>query len=116
MVDERRGSPEWARIQAKLWCSPPSAELVRVQRVQNPKLWAAFVGPVAEFRDAGGYVRVDHDSSAVREVWMLLIRIIMLPYIAEVHTFFYCVDVHACRWFAFERSAISTLSSDLVPT
>ena len=75
MVDEQPGSPEWARIQAKLWCSLPSAHLVRVQRVQNPKLWAAFVGPVAEYRDAGGYVRVDHDSSGVREVWPMLIDI-----------------------------------------
>ena len=70
MVDEEPGSPEWTRIQAKLWCSLPSAHLVRVQRVQNQKLWTAFAGPVAEFRDAGGYIRVDHDSSGVREVWM----------------------------------------------
>ena len=68
MVDEPRGSPDWLRIQAKLRCSLPSADVVRVQRVQNQKLWSAFVGPVAEFRDAGGYVRVDHDSSSVREV------------------------------------------------
>ena len=71
MVDEPRGSPEWARIRAKLWCSLPSAQLTRVQRVQNPKLWGAFVGPLAEFRDTGGSVRVDHDSSSVREVWKL---------------------------------------------
>ena len=68
MVDEAPGSPEWTRIQAKLWCSLPSAHLVRVQRVQNQKLWTAFAGPVAEFRDAGGYIRVDHNSSGVREV------------------------------------------------
>ena len=68
MVDERRGSPEWARIQAKIWCSLPAANLVAVRRVQNTKLWTAFVGPLAEFRDAGGYTRVDHDSSSVREV------------------------------------------------
>ena len=68
MVDEQPGSAEWDRIQAKLWCSLPSANIVRVQRVQNQKLWAAFVGPVAEFRDAGGHVRVDLDSSCVREV------------------------------------------------
>ena len=68
MVDERPGSPEWTRLQAKLWCSLPSANVVRVQRVQNQKLWAAFVGPVAEFRDAGGCVRVGLDSSSVREV------------------------------------------------
>ena len=104
MVDERRGSPEWARIQAKLWCSLPSAELVRVQRVQNPKLWAAFVGPVAEFRDAGGYVRVDHDSSSVREVWILLIRIITPLCIAEVHVFFHCLDAHAFRRPSFESN------------
>ena len=73
MVDEQPGSPEWARIQAKLWCSLPSAQLARLQRVQNPKLWAAFVGPVAESRDAGGCVRVDHDSSSVREVCLLLL-------------------------------------------
>ena len=72
MVDEHRHSPEWTRIQAKLRCSLPSAQLVRVQRVQNPKLWAAFVGPVTEFRDAGGYVRVDHGQSGVREVTVLL--------------------------------------------
>ena len=68
MVDERPGSPEWTRLQAKLWCSLPSANVVRVQRVQNQKLWAAFVGPVAEFRDAGGDVRVGLDSSCVHEV------------------------------------------------
>ena len=72
-MDEQPGSSEWTRIQAKLWCSMPSANLVRLQRVQNQKLWAAFVGPVADFRDAGGYVRVDHDSSSVREVYLLLI-------------------------------------------
>ena len=71
MVDEQPGSPEWTRIQAKLWCGMPSANLVRLQRLQNQKLWSAFVGPVAEFRDAGGYVRVDHDSSYVREVCLL---------------------------------------------
>ena len=68
MVDEQPTSPEWARIQAKLRCSLPSAHLVRVQRVQNQKLWSAFSGPVKEFRDAGGYARVNHDSSCVREV------------------------------------------------
>ena len=72
MVDEHRESPEWTRIQAKLRCSLPSAQLVRVQRVQNPKLWAAFVGPVTEFRDAGGYIRVSHGTSGVREVRTLL--------------------------------------------
>ena len=68
MVDEQPGSAEWNRIQAKLWCSLPSANIVQVQRVQNQKLWAAFVGPVTEFRDAGGDVRVGLDSSCVREV------------------------------------------------
>ena len=89
MVDERRGSPEWVRIQAKLRCSLPSANVVRVQRVQNHKLWAAFVGPVTEFRDAGGYVRVDHDSSGVREVYLFLKHIAIVyqhvPHASQHH-------------------------------
>ena len=83
MVDEQPGSAEWDRIQAKLWCSLPSANVVRVQRVHNPKLWATFAGPVVECEDAGGYVRVDHDFSSVREVWILLasrIRIVISWY------------------------------------
>ena len=69
MVKEHRGSPEWDRIQAKLWCSLPSAELVSVQRVENHKLWRAFEAPLTEYRDAGGHVR--HHASGVKEVCAL---------------------------------------------
>ena len=69
MVEEQRGSLDWARIQAKIRCSLPSAELRSLTRVHNPKLWSAFEGPVREFRDAGGYVRADQDVTGVREVW-----------------------------------------------
>ena len=69
MEDERCGSPEWNRIQAKLQCSLPSAQLVRLQRVENAKLWTAFAGPVADYREDGGSVRVDHVASGVREVF-----------------------------------------------
>ena len=68
MVDEASGSPEWNRIQAKLRCSLPSAELVSLQRVENKHLWRAFEGPVTEYRDAGGHVRVGHPASGVKEV------------------------------------------------
>ena len=68
LVDKVSGSPEWNRIQAKLWCSLPSAELVRLQRVENKHLWRAFEGPVTEYRDAGGHVRVGLPASGVKEV------------------------------------------------
>ena len=68
MMNEHGGSPEWNRIQAKVWCSLPSANLVSVQRVENEKLWRAFEGPVTEYRDAGGHVRVGHCASGVKEV------------------------------------------------
>ena len=71
MVEEPRDSPAWNRIQAKVWCSLPSAELVSLQRVENQKLWKAFEGPVAEYRDAGGHVRVGHHASGVKEVCAL---------------------------------------------
>ena len=67
-VKERRGSPEWKRMQAKLWCSLSSAELVSLQRVENQKLWRAFEAPVTEYRDAGGHVRLGHYASGVKEV------------------------------------------------
>ena len=68
MVDEDLESPEWKRIQAKLRCSMPSAELVRLQRAENQKVWRAFEGPVTEYRDAGGHVRLGHHASGVKEV------------------------------------------------
>ena len=68
MVDEVYGSLEWNRIQAKLWCSLPSAELVSLQRVENEHLWRAFEAPVTEYRDGGGHVRVGHPASGVKEV------------------------------------------------
>ena len=68
-MKEHRDSPEWNRIQAKLWCSLPSAELVSLQRVENQKLWRAFEAPVTEYRDAGGHVHVGHHASGVEEVW-----------------------------------------------
>ena len=71
MVEEHRGSPEWDRIQAKLRCSLPSAELVSLRRVENQKLWRAFEGPVTEYRDSGGYVHVGHHASGVKEVCAL---------------------------------------------
>ena len=71
MVDEVSGSFEWNRIQAKLWCSLPSAELVSLQRVENKHLWRAFEAPVTEYRDAGGHVRVGHPASGVKEVCAL---------------------------------------------
>ena len=74
MVDELRRSPEWDRIQAKLWCSLPSAELVSLKRVENHKLWRAFEAPVTEYRDAGGHVRVGHHASGVKEVCAIIIH------------------------------------------
>ena len=71
MVNEHRGSPEWKRIQAKLWCSLPSATLVSLKRVENHNLWRAFEGPVTEYRDAGGHVRLGHNASGVKEVCAL---------------------------------------------
>ena len=71
MVEEHIGSPEWNRIQAKLWCSLPSAELVSLQRVENQKLWRAFEGPVTEYRDSGGHVHVGHHASGIKEVCAL---------------------------------------------
>ena len=71
MVKQHRGSSEWNRIQAKLRCSLPSAELVSLQRVENQKLWRAFEGPVTEYRDAGGHVRLGHYASGVKEVCVL---------------------------------------------
>ena len=71
IVNEDSGSPEWNRIQAKVWCSLPSANLESVQRVENQKLWKAFEGPVTEYRDAGGHVRVGHFASGVKEVCIL---------------------------------------------
>ena len=71
MVDEVSKSPEWNRIQAKLWCSLPSAELVSLQRVENEYLWRAFFAPVTEYRDAGGHVHVGHHASGVKEVCAL---------------------------------------------
>ena len=68
IVNEDSGSPEWNRIQAKLRCSLPSAELVSLQRVENEHLWRAFEGPVTEYRDGGGHVRVGHPASGVKEV------------------------------------------------
>ena len=68
MEQELCGSPEWNRIQAKLRCSLPSAQLVQLQRVENATLWTAFAAPVADYRDDGGSVRVDHVASGVREV------------------------------------------------
>ena len=75
MVKEHRGSPEWKRIQAKLWCSLPSAELVSLQRVENQKLWRAFEAPVNEYRDAGGHVRLGHYASGVKEVCGLVLLV-----------------------------------------
>ena len=71
MVKEDSGSLDWNRIQAKLWCSLPSAELMSLQRVENQKLWRAFEAPVTEYRDAGGHVRVGHPASGVKEVCAL---------------------------------------------
>ena len=71
MVKEDSGSLDWNRIQAKLWCSLPSAELVSLQRVENQKLWRAFEAPVTEYRDAGGHVHVGHHASGVKEVCAL---------------------------------------------
>ena len=68
MVDEHRASPEWNRIQAKLWCSLPSAELVGLRRVVNEKLWRAFEAPLTEYRDAGGHVRMGQHASGAHEV------------------------------------------------
>ena len=68
MVNEVSGSYDWNRIQAKLWCSLSSAELVSLQRVENKNLWRAFEGPVTEYRDGGGHVRVGHPASGVKEV------------------------------------------------
>ena len=75
MVKEDFGSSDYNRIQAKLWCSLPSAELVSLQRVENQKLWRAFEGPVTEYRDAGGHVRVGHFASGVKEVCVLALCI-----------------------------------------
>ena len=75
MVDEHRGSPEWNRIQAKLRCSLPSAELVSLQHVENESLWRAFEAPVTEYRDAGGHVRLGHYASGVKEVCVLALCI-----------------------------------------
>ena len=71
MVKEDSGSFDWNRIQAKLWCSLPSAELVSLQRVENQTLWKAFEAPVTEYRDAGGHVHVGHHASGVKEVCAL---------------------------------------------
>ena len=75
MVNEDSGSSEWKRIQAKLWCSQSSAELVSLQRVENQNLWRAFEGPVTEYRDAGGHVRLGHYASGVKEVCVLALCI-----------------------------------------
>ena len=75
LVKEPSGSSEWKRIQAKLWCSLPSAELVSLQRVENQKLWKAFEGPVTEYRDAGGHVRLGHYASGVKEVCALALLV-----------------------------------------
>ena len=75
LVKEHSGSSEWNRIQAKLWCSLPSAELVSLQRVENQKLWKAFEAPVTEYRDAGGHVRLGHYASGVKEVCVLALCI-----------------------------------------
>ena len=75
MVKEHRGSPEWNRIQAKVWCSLSTANLERVQRVENQTLWREFEGPVTEYRDGGGHVRVGHFASGVKEVGMLALFI-----------------------------------------
>ena len=75
MVNEDSGSSEWNRIQAKLRCSMPSAELVSLQRVENQKLWRAFEAPVTEYRDAGGHVRLGHYASGVKEVCVLALSI-----------------------------------------
>ena len=70
-VKEHRDSPEWNRIQAKVWGSLPSAELVSLERVENQKLWRAFEAPVTEYHDAGGHVHVGHHASGVKEVCAL---------------------------------------------
>ena len=75
LVNEHSGSSEWKRIQAKLWCSLPSAELVSLQRVENKNLWRAFEAPVTEYRDAGGHVRLGHYASGVKEVCVLALCI-----------------------------------------
>ena len=75
VVNEDSGSSEWKRIQAMLWCSLSSAELVSLQRVENQKLWKAFEGPVTEYRDAGGHVRLGHYASGVKEVCVLALCI-----------------------------------------
>ena len=73
-MKEHRDSPEWNRIQAKLWSSLPSAELVSLQRVENQKLWRAFEAPITEYHDAGGHVRLGHYASGVKEVLALCIN------------------------------------------
>lgn len=78
MVAEASGSPEWNRIQAKLWCSLPSANLEGLQRVENQKLWRAFEAPVCEYRDAGGHVRLEHYASGVKEVRICVLDSITL--------------------------------------
>ena len=70
-VKEHRDSSEWKRMQAKLWGSLSSAELVSLQRVENQKLWRAFEAPVTEYRDAGGHVHIGHPASGVKEVCAL---------------------------------------------
>ena len=75
LVDEHSGSSEWNRIQAKVWCSLPSANLVSLQRVENQKLWRAFEAPVTEYRDSGGHVRLGHYASGVKEVRVLALCI-----------------------------------------
>ena len=75
MVNEEPGSLDWNRIQANLRCSMPSAKLESLQRVENQKLWKAFEGPVTEYRDAGGHVRVGHFASGVKEVCELALCI-----------------------------------------
>ena len=67
-MKEDSGSFDWNRIQAKLRCSLPSAELVSLQRVENERLWRAFEAPVTEYRDGGGHVHVGHPASGVKEV------------------------------------------------
>ena len=84
MVDEVSGSPEWDRIQAKVWCSLPSANLERLQRVENEKLWRAFEGPVTEYRDAGGHVCLGHHASGVKEVCVLRVSAICYRIIATI--------------------------------
>ena len=74
-MKEDSGSFDWNRIQAKLRCSLPSAELVSLQRVENEHLWRAFEGPVTEYRDAGGHVRMGHHASGVKEVCELVLCI-----------------------------------------